>query len=85
MVEIEARVWVELNEIIDNDFEGFLDILSEGAVGTVLLQNIAYHPIGLSDLGNIEFRVKGELDPNMFGEDELKEAIEYAAATSRPL
>jgi hypothetical protein len=85
MVEIEARVWLSLGELIDNDFEGFLDLLSDKATDTIVLQNIEYQIVGLDDHDNIEFRVKGELDEDWLDADEMKKAVEHAEATSRPL
>jgi hypothetical protein len=43
----EFEVKVSLSELIDNDFEGFLDLISELATGAVLLQDISYSLIGV--------------------------------------
>lgn len=45
-MKLPKIVDVELYEIIDNDFEGFLDILSERVSDTVLLTDISYRIVG---------------------------------------
>lgn len=41
------EVKVALSELLDNDFEGFLDLISELATGTQLLMDISYEIIGV--------------------------------------
>jgi hypothetical protein len=55
-------VTLEVAEIIDNDFEGFLDLLTYHAVGDGnLLEDISYHAIGVTPEGDIIFKVEGYL------------------------
>jgi hypothetical protein len=51
---------VELHEIINNDLEGFLDILSERAVGNGLLMDIAYRVVAVQDDGTLILEVDGD-------------------------
>ena len=42
-------VQVDLREIIENDLEGFLDILSERATGSSLLMDISYRILSVEN------------------------------------
>jgi hypothetical protein len=63
------KVIVSLNEIINNDFEGFLDLLSEKATGDVLLSDIQYKAVNVNKNGFIEIEVIG--DDSLCHEEEL--------------
>lgn len=57
---IEGVVAVELSDIIDRDFDGFLDLLSEKLTGTELLMDINYQVVGHDE--NILFiNVRGDV------------------------
>ena len=63
-----ATVSVELNDIIENDFEGFLDIIIELALANTeyaegyTLQNISYVPIGANaETHTVEITINGHL------------------------
>jgi hypothetical protein len=51
-------VVVSLSSIINSDFEGFLDMLSEEATGSESMQDISYSLIGVLD-GDLVFKVTG--------------------------
>lgn len=52
------EVKVALNELIDNDLEGFLDLLAD-LVGNPLLMDITYHILSVED-DVITFEVWGD-------------------------
>ena len=57
---ITGIVPVDLSEIIDNDLEGFLDIISEKLVSNGLLMDISYRVVG--NLGNtLYLEVSGDI------------------------
>jgi len=56
---ITARVWVELDDIIDGDIERFDDLLAEGA-GDPSLTDIGYKIVG-HRVGSILVEVDGML------------------------
>lgn len=55
---IEVVVAVHLRDIIDADYEQFLDMLSEEAIGTELLEDIIYDLVG-HDGDILHLRVTG--------------------------
>lgn len=57
---ISARVIIELHDIIDNDLEGFLDILSEKLVGDDLLMDIDYKVTGVANENEVVIEVSGD-------------------------
>lgn len=58
---IAVQVEVDLSEIIDNNLEGVLDVLSEKATGTEVLSNISYSVVGHQ--GNtLTVRVTGSIE-----------------------
>lgn len=59
-------VAVNLKDIIDGDFESFLNLLSEKMTGTCLLSDISYQTMGCEE-GMVIFEVKGNI--NMILED----------------
>lgn len=59
---IRVVVSVELSEIINNDLEGFLDILSEKATGTEVLSDITYSIVERSGSSTLEIEVVGNID-----------------------
>lgn len=64
---ISGDVLVDLSDIIDNDLEGFLDIISEKLVGNDLLMDITYEVAGGSKDG-VVINVTG--DPSIAIDDE---------------
>lgn len=60
---IETHIAVDLAEIIDNDLEAFLDLLSERTIGSVLGCDIASEPVAVDEDGKIILRVR--LDASM--------------------
>lgn len=68
---VEAVVRIELNELIECDFESFLDTLSEKVTGSDCgLENISYEAVGVVD-GAVAIHVAG--DVSRFLEGELEE------------
>ncbi len=56
-------VSVELTDIIDNDLEGFLDILEERLIGTAgMLTDINYDVVGNGLSDSIHIRVTGVVE-----------------------
>lgn len=49
---VEGNVAVPLSDIIDNDLEGFLDLLAEKLVDSVCLMDISYRAVGILDPGS---------------------------------
>lgn len=58
---IKGVVAVELSEIIDNDFEGFLDILSERLLHSANLMDINYSVVGHADDSTLHILVSGDV------------------------
>lgn len=46
---IRGIVKVELSDMIENDLEGFLDLISEKLTGSPLLMDIGYEPVSVSE------------------------------------
>jgi hypothetical protein len=63
----DVVVPVELSEIIDNDLEGFLDIIGE-RVGSPLMQNIGYHVVGHND-NTLHLEVHGDVSEDIKGDE----------------
>ena len=65
---LSGEVAVELNEIIDTDLEGFLDLISEKLVGSSLLTDISYEVSGVG--GSYEVVIKVTGDPSLILNDQ---------------
>lgn len=74
--EITDIVRVDLHDIFDTDFEGFLDIISEELVGNELLNEPSYHLIGSDNESNLYFEVTGTVE---ILEDEPEEEEQQSA------
>ena len=61
---VDARCCVDLSEIIHNDHEGFLDLISEETVGNVLLSDLSYEILGNSGT-TLLLRVHGDISEIM--------------------
>ena len=48
---IRGIVKVELSDLIENDLDGFLDLISEKLTGSPLLMDIGYEPVSVSEEG----------------------------------
>ena len=48
---IRGIVKVELSDMIENDLDGFLDLISEKLTGSPLLMDIGYEPVSVSEEG----------------------------------
>jgi len=57
---ISTTIRIDLSDVIGKDLEQFLDLLSERAVGSDLLEDLSYQAIGIND-GDICFRVRGSI------------------------
>ena len=58
---IEDNICIDLHTIIDNDLEGFLDIISEKLVGSPLLMDVSYSVVGTTEDGDIILKVSGDV------------------------
>lgn len=59
---VEGIVAVGLNNVLETDFEGFLDIVSSLLIGNVLLQDISYKVVGCdSDDNTLHLKISGYL------------------------
>ena len=58
--QLPKTVEVDLHEIIDNDLEGLLDILSERATGSPLLMDISYRIVGHEN-DTLKIEVDGDI------------------------
>ncbi len=56
---IDGVVAIGLSEVVDRDFEQFLDLLSERLTGTELLENIDYDVVG-HDGNELHILVSGD-------------------------
>ena len=66
---IEGVISFDLKDAIDNDFEGFLDIISEALTGTDILMDLNYSVVGAGPDGSIHLKVSG--DPSsILGEED---------------
>lgn len=57
---IHEEVHVDLNEAVERDLEGFLDLLSTLAIGDDLLMEVSYKVIGVTDDNLIRVIVSGD-------------------------
>jgi len=58
---IAGVIKLEISEMIDNDLEGFLDILSEKLTGSVCLMEIGYKVVGCTEDECVLMRVSGDI------------------------
>ena len=72
-VEISICVSVDLDDIIQENYEGFLDLLEEKILGKsrFCLSDIKYTVVGTQD-GNILVRVDANIDSDECEQDELE-------------
>jgi hypothetical protein len=73
MTWITRNVRVDLGEVAERNFEGFLDLLSMRTTGTDLLEDIGFRAIAIDDDGSIVIEVQG--DDHACREDGWKEAL----------
>lgn len=66
---ITANILVDISELINNDFEGVLDILSERVTGTLLLMDINYTVIDTLPDDMLVMQVSGDVS-NIIEEDD---------------
>lgn len=71
---IEGTVAIDIDYMINNDSESFLDLLSQKLTGTELLQDISYRVVGHKSPGTIYMQVRG--NPS--------EALEYMVKGKGP-
>jgi hypothetical protein len=57
---VSGEVAVELNDIINADFESFLDLISEKLTGAPVLTDISYEVSGVSGRGQVVIKVTGD-------------------------
>ena len=69
MRQVKKNVTITLNEVIEADLEGFLDLLSE-AVGEPLLMDIGYRVVGHGEPSWIVIEVTGEVEEEAEGDAE---------------
>lgn len=52
---------VDVDDMVSNDLEGFLDEISEKAVGNTLLMDISYEFISIVDRHTVLMKVSGDI------------------------
>ncbi len=58
---VEGYVQLHVSSLVDNDLEGFLDLLSVSLVGSELLMDINYDVVALGeDKNDLIFKVRGD-------------------------
>lgn len=68
---VEGYVQLHISDMIDNDHEAFLDILSEALVGSPLLMDVNYDVVGMaSEPNTLIFKVTGDVSDVLRSEDE---------------
>mgnify|MGYP001565639394 CR=1 FL=1 len=74
---IEAKVLVEIGEIIDNDLEGFLDLIDEKLTGGLMLQQVCHGGMVrcISSDDSIVFNASGDMSDRM--EDLIEECFDF--------
>ena len=72
---VEGYVRVHISTLIDNDFEGFLDIISEELVGNDLLMDINYDVVALAEDNTLVLKVSGDVS-NIIDESDDDDADE---------
>ena len=70
---IKGVVAIELSDLIDNDLEGVLDLMSEKLTDTVLLTNIEYAVVGFDGETTLHMEVSGEVSQMDLEDDEPDE------------
>jgi hypothetical protein len=73
---IHGTMPFSLSEIMDNDFEGMMDLFSERLTATDLLMDIHYEAVGFAD-GMILIKVTGDPETIIDGEFGLKDEFPY--------
>ncbi|MCA1320547.1 hypothetical protein LC085_11550 [Bacillus tianshenii] len=67
---VEGVLPVSLSNIIDNDLEGFLDIISEDLVGSPTLMDVNYSVVGHQDEWTVLIKVSGDASQILDEEEE---------------
>lgn len=67
---ITVIVEVGLDELIDNDLEGILDIISDKVLGTSILMDFSYEVSGVAGSQGIYMKVTGDPSQALEGYDE---------------
>lgn len=67
---VEGIIPVSLSNIIDNDLEGFLDIISEDLVGRPTLMDVNYSVVGHQDEWTVLIKVSGDASQILDEEEE---------------
>lgn len=58
---IKENVYIEMNDLINNDFEQLMDLMSSKITGTELLMDINYRIVGLHDEYTMIVEVTGDI------------------------
>ena len=76
---VRGYVCILLSDVIDNDFEGFLDILSENLIGSDLLGGIDYSIAGIDryEPNTLYFEVTGDVSAALETEEDEETAMRY--------
>lgn len=59
---ITGNIIMHISDVIDNDLEGFLDIISKALVNTPCLEDINYTILGVTEPDNLLINVTGYID-----------------------
>lgn len=58
---IETEIVIGLEDAVDHDLEGFLDLVSEAAVGSVTFMDFTYTVTGVTPEGALILTVEGDV------------------------
>jgi hypothetical protein len=58
---IETRIVVSLEEAVDHELDGFLNLVSERVTGTDLLTDVSYGVAGVTPDGELILKVEGDI------------------------
>lgn len=58
---VTGKVMIGVNDLIERDLEGALDLFAEKLVGNTLLSDVSYHAVGTQD-GQIEMQISGSVE-----------------------
>ncbi len=68
---VEGYITVHISDLIDNNLDSFLDIISEKLVGSVLLMDVTYDVVGFEEDNMIVLKVRGDVSNIISEEDWL--------------
>ena len=58
---VEGYIQIHISDLIHNDHEGFLSVISEELVGSDLLMDVNYNAVGIADTNELILKVTGDV------------------------